>query len=172
MDLYDLPTITNQQNDFVKSYVLNGLNGSEAYRMAYNSSAKTSTCCVEASRLLKNPKIALWLDFYRQTMKEHIEQEIKYTVDDAFKEYDDLKIIALESVDQYGRPNVAAANKAVEMKCRLKNLMADDSAINNSVVVQMGKVEVDGNALELEVGDEPKGIEKENNISSDTSNDS
>src|SRR5699024_4937906 len=98
-------------------------------------------CCIEASRLLKNPNITLWLDFIQETKKEHIANEIEYSINDAFKEFDDLKMIALESVDQYGRPDIAAANKAVEMKCRLKGLMNDEAQVNNSVVVEMGAVE-------------------------------
>lgn len=150
-----LPELTLLQNAFCKEYVLNGENGTEAYRVAYNTSANTATCCVEASRLLKNPKITLWIKYYKQTIKQHIEQEIKYSVDDAFRECDELKTIALESKDQYGRPNVSAANKAVEMKIRLKGLMKDDGAVNNSIVVKMDEVEVNGIPLELKIGDDP-----------------
>ena len=85
-------------------------------------------------------------------MVRHIANEIEYSINDAFKEFDDLKMIALESVDQYGRPNIAAANKAVEMKCRLKGLMNDEAQVNNSVVVEMGAVEVQGKEIKFDVG--------------------
>lgn len=151
-----LPTLTKQQSDFVMQYIKNN-NATESYRIAYNSGGSTATCCVEGSRLLKNPKITLWIDHYRKTIQEHIEQEIKYSVDDAFRECDELKIIALESRDKEGRPNVAAANKAVEMKIKLKGLMKDDNAINNQIVMQMNDVEINGEALKLEIGDSLEG---------------
>lgn len=152
----ELPQLTEKQNQFIKEYILNGLNATEAYRTAYQSDATTATCCVEASRLLKNPKITPWIAHYRKNMQEHIEQEINYTIDDAFKEFDEMKIIALESKDKDGRPNVSAANKAIEMKCKLKGLMKDDAQVNNSVVVQMGEVEVDGESFELKIGESIK----------------
>lgn len=149
----ELPRLSTQQNSFVRYYAIENMSGTEAYRLAYNSSGSTRSCCVEASRLLKNPNITLWIDFIQKTQKEHIKNEIKYSIDDAMKELDDLKIIALESLDQYSRPNISAATKAVEMKCKLKGLMSDDAAVNNSVVVQMGDVEVNGNPLELKIGE-------------------
>lgn len=149
----ELPRLSTQQNLFVRYYAIENMSGTEAYRLAYNSNGSTRSCCVEASRLLKNPNITLWIDFIQKTQKEHIKNEIKYSIDDAMKELDDLKIIALESLDQYSRPNISAATKAVEMKCKLKGLMSDDAAVNNSVVVQMGDVEVNGNPLELKIGD-------------------
>ena len=46
-----LPDITEKQNHFVKEYVLNGNNATEAYRSVYgNEFTKTATCCVEGSR--------------------------------------------------------------------------------------------------------------------------
>lgn len=152
--MVDLPELTIKQNEFVKEYILNGNNATEAYRTVYGDEfSKTATCCVEGSRLLKNPKITLWIEHLKKNMQEHIENEIKYSADDAFRECDELKIIALESKDQYGRPNVSAANKAVEMKIKLKGLMKDDAPISNSISVQMGCVEVDGENLNLNIGE-------------------
>jgi phage terminase small subunit len=149
----NLPELSIKQNNFCKEYILNGFNATEAYRTAYKSLGSTATCCVEGSRLLKNPKISLWIEHYKKTMSEHIEKEIIYSIDDAFKECDELKIIALESKDQYGRPNVSAANKAVEMKMKLKGLMKDD-AVTNSIVMQMGDVEIDGVPFDIKIGED------------------
>lgn len=161
MPTENLPELTKQQSDFVMLYIkLN--NATEAYRIAYKSSGTTATCCVEGSRLLKNPKISLWIEHYRETIKEHIEQEIKYSVDDAFRECDELKIIALESLDKDGRPNVSAANKAVEMKIKLKGLMKDDAEISNQIIMQMSDVEINGEKLKLAIGDD---VEVDNNES-------
>ena len=152
-----LPELTMLQNAFCKEYVLNGENGTEAYRVAYNTSANTATCCVEASRLLKNPKITLWIAYYRQVERLHIENEIKYTIDDAFKECDDLKVIALESTDKNGNPNITGAYKAVEMKIKLKGLLQEDSGVNNSIVVQMPDVEINGKPFDINIGEDPNG---------------
>lgn len=102
---------------------------------------------------MKNPNITLWLDFIQETKKEHIANEIEYSINDAFKEFDDLKMIALESVDQYGRPNIAAANKAVEMKCRLKQ-QEQLAAIQQGteMIKNMGGVDAIGAELAARVG--------------------
>lgn len=69
----ELPILTEKQNMFVKEYLLNGNNATEAYRTVYaKETTSTATCCVEASRLLKNPKITLWIDEYKKTIQEHI----------------------------------------------------------------------------------------------------
>lgn len=149
-----LPKITDKQNTFLKEYITNGNNATEAYRVAYNSQGSTRTCCVEGSKLLKNPNITLWLEYYRKSITEQIQREIKYEAIDAFNEFEDMKVIALESLDKDGRPNVSAANKAIEMKCKIAGLMKDDSTINNAVYVEMPTVEVDGEELQLNIGED------------------
>ena len=149
----ELPTLSIQQNDFV-TLIAAGCIPTDAYIKAYNSLGKRATAYVEASKLLKHPKITPWLEYYKQVRKEHIKKTIQYSVDDAFNEFEEMKLIALESTDQYGRPNVQAANKAIEMKCKLKGLMNDDVNLNNNFTVKMGDVEVDGVALEYKIGDD------------------
>ena len=66
----DLPTLSEKQMVFVMRYVLNNFNASEAYRFAYNcENMSNESVNVEASRLLKNPKIALWIDYYKKKAK-------------------------------------------------------------------------------------------------------
>lgn len=149
----ELPELTMQQNHFVK-LISQGYIPTDAYIEAYNSTGKRATAYVEASKLLKHPKITPWLDYYKQIMKDHIANEIKYSIDDAFTEFEEMKLIALQSTDQWGRPNVQAANKAIEMKCKLKGLMSDDVNMNNTISVKMGDVEVDGVPLEYNIGDD------------------
>lgn len=153
----DLPEITIQQNNFVRLVAIKRIPAVEAYTEAYNSKGSYRSRCVEASRLLRNPNITLWLKHLDNVRKEHIENSIRYSIDDAFNECEDMKIIALESLDKDGRPNIAAANKAIEMKCKLKGLLKEEAQVNNQVVVQMGDVEVDGVPLELNIGDNPNG---------------
>jgi len=149
----ELPELTMQQNAFVK-LISQGYIPTDAYIEAYNCTGKRATAYVEASKLLKHPKITPWIDYYKQVMKDHIANEIKYSIDDAFTEFEEMKLIALQSTDQWGRPNVQAANKAIEMKCKLKALMSDDTINNNSITMQMGDVEVDGIPLRFNIGDD------------------
>lgn len=153
-DLPNLPKLSNKESDFVELYWFGGVTGTEAYRQAYKSSGSTATCCVEASRLLKNPKITLWLNYFKETKERYIKDKIEYSIDDAFKECDELKTIALESKGKDGKPNVAGAIKAVEMKVKLKGLLSDDAQFNNNIIVHMSEVEVDGDKLQLDVGDD------------------
>ena len=149
----ELPEITTQQNTFVK-LIFQGYSATDAYIEAYGSNGSRATVYVEASRLLKNPKITPWLEYYRKTKQEYIKKSIQYSVDDAFNEFEEMKLIALESRDQYNRPNIQAANKAIEMKCKLKGLMSDDVNLNNSITMQMGDIEIDGVPMQFNIGDE------------------
>ena len=149
-----LPVLTEQQSECIEIYWNNGRNKTDAWRQVYGKGCSTATCYVEASRFFKNPKITLWLDYYEKTKQAYIAKEIEYSVDDAFRECDELKLIALESTGKDGKPNVTGAIKAVEMKVKLKGLINDDVNLNNSITVKMSDVEIDGKKLELNVGDD------------------
>lgn len=149
-----LPKLTSKQNKFLHEYFTNGNNATEAYRVAYKSLGSTATCCVEGSKLLKNPNITLWIKDYRDSIAEEMKKEIVYSALDAFNEYEEMKIIALESRGKDGKPNVAAANKAIEMKCKIAGLLKDDATINNAVIVEMPSVEIDGQELQLKIGED------------------
>ncbi len=163
----ELPKLSEQQNSFVK-LIMQGYLPTDAYIEAYDCNGKRATAYVEASRLLKNPKITPWIEYANKVKQEHLKKNIQYTIDDAFNEFEEMKIIALESKDQYGRPNVQAANKAIEMKCKLKGLMSDDANINNSITMQMGDVEVNGVPLEFNIGDEINATTNDSETSEDT----
>ena len=63
----DLPKLTEKEHCCIKQYFTNGYKKSEAYRYAYNcSNMKAASIYVEASKFFKNPKITLWLEYYRQ----------------------------------------------------------------------------------------------------------
>ena len=97
------------------------------------------------------------MDVKTNVMRLLEQAKIEYTALEAFREFDELKIIALEETGKDGKPNIAAANKAVEMKCKLKGLLKEDATINNSVTVTMPDIEVNGEALEFKIGDDPNG---------------
>jgi hypothetical protein len=50
--------LTAKQRKFAEKIVLDGLNASDAYRAAYDTSAKANTINVNASKLAHNPKVA------------------------------------------------------------------------------------------------------------------
>ena len=56
-----MSNLTPKQEKFAQLYVELG-NASEAYRLAYNSKAKVESVNVEASKMLKDPKISLHIE--------------------------------------------------------------------------------------------------------------
>lgn len=149
----DLPSLTDKQHECIKRYLINGYNKSEAYRFAYDCSMKPSAIAVEASKFFKNPNVTLWLDYYQQNQQKAIKEELKYSALDFFDECNELKAIALESRDKNGNPNVAAAIKAVENKAKVCGLLKDQ-IIHSGTVTQMPSVVVNGEKLELNVGED------------------
>lgn len=157
----ELPKLTYQQQKFVMRYIQNGSNASEAYRYAYDCSMSNDAINVEASKMLKHPKITLWLEYYQGNVQDFINEEIMYSTNDAFKELEELQQKCMGSSKTY---NIAM--KAIENKCKLKGLFTDKVEVSGGATVQMGSVEVDGNALTLKIG-EPAN-EKDNTASRDS----
>ena len=88
----DLPQITPKQQKFVLRYCINGNNGAEAYRYAYDCiGSKESTINSEVNKLLKNPKITQWLDYVQANVQKVFEDEIQYSAKDCFDELVDLQ---------------------------------------------------------------------------------
>ena len=156
----DLPTLQDKQYECLKRFFSNGGNKTEAYRYAYDcENMNTAAINVEASRFFKNPKIALWLEYYRQNQQESVKEELKYSALDFFEECEELKLISLECRDKYGNPNVAAAIKAIENKAKVCGLLKEQ-IIHSGNVTQMPSVVVNGKELEFVVGEEVKNNEQ------------
>ena len=69
--------LTPKQQNFCYHYVETGI-GAEAYRRAYNASSMSApTVWVEASRLLKNPKVALRVQELREKVMERAELSVE-----------------------------------------------------------------------------------------------
>ncbi|MBR3605737.1 MAG: hypothetical protein IKL52_06890 [Candidatus Gastranaerophilales bacterium] len=80
-------------------------------------------------------------------------QNAKYTLEEAIKEFDELKNIALSCFDKNGNPNVSAALRAIENKAKIAGLYsAKQSEITN--IVKMGEITIDGQQLKLDIGEE------------------
>ena len=124
--MVNLPVLTPKQQKFVLYYLTNGGNASDAYKRAYDcKNMSAEAIATEASRLLKNPKVARWVEYSRENVNKVFEDEIKYTAKDCFTETEEMKRLALSCADKYGNPNVNAALKAVELKGKLAGLFVD-----------------------------------------------
>ena len=76
-----------------------------------------------------------------------------YSTEEALREFDELKNIALNCFDKNGNPNIAAALRALENKAKIAGLYKQ----NNSQVtnfVQMGEITLDGEQLKLNIGED------------------
>ena len=86
-----------------------------------------------------------------------------YSKEDAIKEFEDLKNIALNCFDKNGNPNISAAIRALENKAKIAGLYSiNDIKIAN--VVSMNEITLDGEQLKLDIGEEY--FDKEKNMPS------
>lgn len=92
--------LTPKQEKFAQLYVQLS-NGAEAYRQAYNSSAKPQTQAVEASKLLADPNIALRVEEIREATRANH----NITLSDILKELEEARKLAHET----GTPSAAVA---------------------------------------------------------------
>lgn len=117
----DLPKLTDKQQQFVLRYSINGNNGADAYRFAYNCDGSSeATINTEVNKLLKNPKITLWLKQAEANVQQAFKEEIKYSAKDCFEE--------LAEVQQRARKrggNYQHEIKAIELKGKLGGLFVD-----------------------------------------------
>ena len=117
----DLPKLTTKQQNFILRYMINGNNASEAYRSAYDCSSMSSEAVnVEASRTLKNPKIALWIEQAENNVKQVFNDEIKYSAKDCFDELDELKKKSEKNITTY-----SVAKGCIELKGKLAGHFVD-----------------------------------------------
>ena len=149
-----LPKLTEKQNRFVLAYG-NCRKPIEAFKLAYDcSNMNANTIYVEASRLMKNPKIAPWIAYIEESSQKVAIEELNYSIRDCFDEVDEMKKIALESLDKSGNPNINAAIKAVELKGKLAgHFDKDNKEQGASTVTVMGDVTIDGQELNFNVGE-------------------
>lgn len=113
--MVDLPKLTKKQQNFILRYLVNGNNATDAYRTAYDCSQSSSeTVAVEANKLLKNPKVSLWLKQADSNIQQVFQDEIKYSAKDCFDELNDVQSRAKNSVNCYQHEI-----KAIELKGKL-----------------------------------------------------
>ena len=117
----NLPKLTEQQQKFVLTYIINGNNATDAYKAAYDcKKMKDESINVEASKMLKHPKVSLWIKQANANVQEVFESEIKYSAKDCFNE---LERIRDKTEDDSKTVNTAL--KAVELKGKLVGHFVD-----------------------------------------------
>lgn len=118
----ELPKLQTKQQNFVSRYVANGLEGpSDAYSFAYDcKNMSKEAIAVEAQKLLKNPKIALWIDYAKKNMQKVAVDELNYSIKDCFDELADVQRRAKE-----GNGNFTQEIKAIELKGKLAGHFVD-----------------------------------------------
>ncbi|MBR5303661.1 MAG: hypothetical protein IKU37_02410 [Candidatus Gastranaerophilales bacterium] len=82
-----------------------------------------------------------------------VDKNIGYSLDDALREFDEIKKIALNCFDKNGNPNISAALRAIENKAKVAGLykVENKQFIN---AIQMKEIVIDGEQLKLNIGEE------------------
>ena len=121
-----LPKLTEQQNRFVMEYASNGNNATEAYRVAYDcSKTKAENIHSAASKLLKNAKVAPWIELMRKNAQEIAVDELNYSIRECFDELDDVRERAKKDKGNYSQEL-----KAIELKGKLAGHFVDKHQVN------------------------------------------
>lgn len=76
-----------------------------------------------------------------------------YSQEDALKEFDELKNMALNCFDKNGNPNINAAMRAVENKAKIAGFYSNKN-LQIANVVSMKEILLDGQQLKLNIGED------------------
>ena len=84
---------------------------------------------------------------------KNIQKNANYSLDDALREFDEIKNIALNCFDKNGNPNISAALRAIENKARVAGLYKQENKqfIN---AIQLKEIVIDGEQLKINIGEE------------------
>lgn len=85
-------------------------------------------------------------------IKQNENQESAYTAQEAIKEFEELRKMALNCFDKNGNPNINAALKAIENKAKIAGLYSSNKTEINTVV-KMNEITIDGEQLKLDIGE-------------------
>jgi len=151
--------LTDKQETFCQQYVLNGRDASAAYRAAYNAEKmKPESVNVNASKLLKNAKVAPRVEELLKKVSEVAERDFNITAQTVLLEAKEMLDVALgrlptkvvhkdsigdgmtrhEEIEVYAH-NLTAAGKAIELLGKhvdVKAFKSDDINLNVSVDIK------------------------------------
>ena len=129
----DLPKLTTKQQQFVLHYSINGGNATEAYKKSYDCSGmKDTSINVEASKILKNPKVSLWIKQAESNVQQVFEDEIKYSAKDCFDELAEVQARARKRTGNYSQEI-----KAIELKGKLAGHFVDKHQVTGGVLADV-----------------------------------
>ena len=129
----ELPKLTDKQQAFVLHYSINGNNASEAYRSAYDCSNMSDEAInVEASKMLKHPKVTLWIKQAESNVQQVFEDEIKYSAKDCFDELAEVQKRARKSLNSYQHEI-----KAIELKGKLAGHFVDKHKVESVSLIDV-----------------------------------
>lgn len=137
--------LTPKQEKFCQG-IVKGLSQADAYRDAYNvgDDTKQDSVYEQASALMNDLKIASRI----KELRAEVTQEIKYTKADCFRQLQEAFAVAAE------QNNSQAMRAAADSCAKLLGLNEETDGVNVSVTM-MPTVKINGEELELDIGDEP-----------------
>ena len=92
------------------------------------------------------------LSIFNQKNIQKNKQEV-FTLEEAIKQFEELKEIALNCFDKNGNPNIQAAIRALENKAKIAGLY-NNTAKSNNIFVKMNDITLDGEQLKLDIGED------------------
>lgn len=128
--------MTNQQKNFADEYLID-LNATRAYKAAYPNIKKDETAAAAGARLLKNPKVAKYLD---KRMKDR-QRRTEVTQDKVINELAKIAFIDLADprvIQGIVRP--ADKNKSLELLGKHLSLFTDKMEVSGAVDVGNDKL--------------------------------
>ena len=156
---------SRKQIAFAEKVVLSGMNASEAYRASYNTKGKPNTVNCEASKLMKNPKVANTIDHLERAKLQAASYSIESIkalavstlIDIATNsDKDAVKVQAVRSLGQIAGVDLFRETKRIES-------VRDSSDIREQILGQLktmmlgsgDAVEVDASELLAELTNPP-----------------
>ena len=79
--------------------------------------------------------------------------KIDFTLEEALRQFEELKEIALNCYDKNGNPNISAAIRAVENKAKIAGLYSKPETTTTNFI-KMSEITIDGEQLKLNIGEE------------------
>ncbi len=95
--------LTEKQAKFLKAYLANGRNGADAYKIAYDTTMSPQNCSVEAKKLLRNPKIAPYVQKAEERIEAAVERAIETYAVSRERNVAELARMAYANVADYTR---------------------------------------------------------------------
>lgn len=129
----ELPKLTSKQQNFVLNYVINGGNATLAYKKSYEcEDAKDETVWANSSKLLKNTKVAQWIEVAQKNVQQTIKDEINYSALDCFNELDEVQARARNHSGNYTQEI-----KAIELKGKLAGHFVDKHEVKSGGLIDV-----------------------------------